>query len=199
MKLDLQAKFLQHLNKKKQDEGFTLIELLVVIIIIGILAAIALPSFLNQANKAKQSEAKTYIGSMNRAQQAHYLENNYMAAFDAGKGFGNLGLGIATQTANYSYNITGGATEAPAVAAPDDPSARVTNNAAPRATALKAYIGGVNVGQIEATSEATTLAVLCEAKIANGIAGAPSGAEEVDYSTSGPTCPATYKGLGETR
>jgi len=200
MKLDLQAKFLQHLNKKKQDEGFTLIELLVVIIIIGILAAIALPSFLNQANKAKQSEAKTYVGSMNRAQQAHYLENNYMAAFDQGRGFGNLGLGIATQTANYSYNITGGATEAPVVADPNDGSARVTNNAAPRATALKAYIGGVNVGQIEATSEATTLAVLCEAKIANGIAGAPSGTEEVDYSTSGPTCPAgTYKGLGETR
>ena len=72
MKTELKAKFLQNiLRKKKENEGFTLIELLVVIIIIGILSAIALPSFLNQANKAKQSEAKTITGTMSRAQQTY--------------------------------------------------------------------------------------------------------------------------------
>ncbi|NES98251.1 MAG: prepilin-type N-terminal cleavage/methylation domain-containing protein, partial [Desertifilum sp. SIO1I2] len=95
MKSDFQAKFLQHLLDKQEEQGFTLIELLVVIIIIGILSAIALPSFLNQANKAKQSEAKTYVGSMNRAQQAALMERGSFTS-----DVSTLGLGIATQTEN---------------------------------------------------------------------------------------------------
>lgn len=199
MKLEFQAKLLQHLNKKKgSEEGFTLIELLVVIIIIGILAAIALPSFLNQANKAKQAEAKTYIGSMNRAQQAFYLENNFMTAFDDGKGFGALGLGIATKTVNFTYSIDGGATEAPSPPVPNSPANQVTNQARPLAGSLKAYIGGVQLGTIAATSEATTLAVMCEANQALGIAGAADGTETAIYDPQGsPSCPdPAYKPVG---
>ncbi len=147
MKTELQAKFLQHLNQKKQDDGgFTLIELLVVIIIIGILSAIALPSFLNQANKAKQSEAKQYVGSMNRAQQAFYLEKSGFTTE-----IGRLGLGIATQTENYKYYITSTAA-----------TTSVANAGESTKAPLKAYVGGVKLGTIAATSEATTLAVLCE-------------------------------------
>ena len=155
MKSDLKAKFLQHLASKKRDGGFTLIELLVVIIIIGILAAIALPSFLNQANKAKQSEAKTYVGSMNRAQQAYYMEKGN--SFANLNNFNALGLGIQSSTSNYTYTIEGGGVDRDVV----------TNQAIQKASKspLRGYTGGVAVGTLgdaAKVQEATTLAILCE-------------------------------------
>ena len=183
MKTELKVKFLQHLSQKKKDEGFTLIELLVVIIIIGILSAIALPSFLSQANKAKQAEAKQNVGSMNRAQQAFYVERTLFTT-----SLSELGLGIKATTTNYSYGVYSTLSTSPA---------GVTNQAQRVTTAapLKAYIGGVNVGTTGATSEATTLSVLCEAQQPGGVTGAAVGSEIALYNTAGPTCPGTYSPL----
>jgi len=170
MKTEFKARFLQHLNQKRQDKGFTLIELLVVIIIIGILSAIALPSFLNQANKAKQSEAKQYAGSMNRAQQAKYAEAGGFVTDTIDK----LGIGIKTQTTNYEYKVSGSSDTA------------VANQGIPIVGALKAYTGSVVLGTVTATSEATTLAVLCESNATQqtALAGVATNPPTCDTATS---------------
>jgi type IV pilus assembly protein PilA len=67
---------LHKLRSRAQDEkGFTLIELLVVILIIGILAAIALPAFLNQRGKAQDTEAKEQVRTAQTAMESYYTDN----------------------------------------------------------------------------------------------------------------------------
>jgi prepilin-type N-terminal cleavage/methylation domain-containing protein len=173
MKTELKAKFLQHLTqKKKKDEGFTLIELLVVIIIIGILSAIALPSFLNQANKGKQAEAKQYVGSLNRAQQAYYVENTAFAS-----SVENVGIGIKTQTDNYTYDIGGTFSGT---------TAEVTNKGTSNKDALRSYAGVAYLTTLGANSETSALATLCEATSA--------GTAPVDDATGG-SCPENFAEL----
>lgn len=60
---------------REKEEGFTLIELLVVIIIIGILAAIAIPVFLNQRQKAWDSAVKADLRNAATAEETYYTEN----------------------------------------------------------------------------------------------------------------------------
>ncbi|MDP3972663.1 MAG: prepilin-type N-terminal cleavage/methylation domain-containing protein, partial [Candidatus Nanopelagicales bacterium] len=67
--------FTRILRKRQEEEGFTLIELLVVIIIIGILAAIAIPVFLNQRNNAYNSAVKSDISTLATAEISYFTNN----------------------------------------------------------------------------------------------------------------------------
>lgn len=74
---------LERLRRRRNEKGFTLIELLVVVIIIGLLAAIAIPAFLGQRNKANDAAAKSLVRNGATAMEAFYSDGNtYVGADD---------------------------------------------------------------------------------------------------------------------
>src|SRR5512135_2445696 len=63
-------------QNRKKSAGFTLIELMIVVVIIGILAALAIPRFMRVASKAKQSEAKQLLKQVYSMQHAYFAQND---------------------------------------------------------------------------------------------------------------------------
>ena len=93
---------------QSEEKGFTLIELLVVILIIGILAAIAIPAFLGQRQKAQDSEAKSAVRTAVSAAKSYFTENKSytgMAAADLRAVEPSLNQGTASGT-GFTVTVT---------------------------------------------------------------------------------------------
>ena len=100
-----------------------------------------------QTIQARQIAARNYIGSMNRAQQAYFIENNRLTSK-----LNDLGIGIKPETENYSYSIR--------MLSPT----LIQNIAVPKRDKLKSYMGIVYVFQSKENNETLTMGVMCESR-----------------------------------
>lgn len=138
--------------------------------------------FANQATKARQTEAKTYVGSLNRSQQAYFLEQNKWA-----KTIEETAIGIKAETENYRYNIQK-IDSIKTVNIKNYPEITVQTGLAKK-EGLKSYLGIVYLSAV-AGGETVSLSVRCESnEPTTKEAGLPK------FDGKAMQCPDGYKSL----
>ncbi|MCU0567787.1 MAG: prepilin-type N-terminal cleavage/methylation domain-containing protein [Oculatellaceae cyanobacterium Prado106] len=131
-------------------QGFTLLELLVVVTIVGLLSAMAVPSYLRQANRSREAEARTYVAAINRGQQAFFNEHLRFGTLE------ELEL-VLSESRQYLY-----------VSQPMGSGEGVTadTTATPKSGVAKGFAGQVWLAPL-ADGSVTSRAVVCEGSEGN--------------------------------
>jgi prepilin-type N-terminal cleavage/methylation domain-containing protein len=180
MKSEFKSNLIRYLFRcKKPEHGFTLIELLVVVVIIGILATIALPTFLSQINKARQAEARNAVATAGKLQQSTFIQKEafsnsftspyvYTGATGRTVEVGGLLSQGQVETELKFYSLSIDAITFPGVGNIDVAS---SISAIPIQSTLKAYFNGLWVAQLAGTEVPEVYSKVCEqGKVANGAA-----------------------------
>ena len=90
---------------RKINKGFTLIEMMIVVAILGIVTAIAVPSYSEYVRKGKRADAKVELLRIAQLQESYFVQNLSYAK-DLTTGAGGLGLGATVKSEQEAYSIS---------------------------------------------------------------------------------------------
>ena len=147
-------------TSKQAQHGFTLIEMMIVVAIIGILAAIAIPSYQDYVRKSRRTDATVLLSSIQQAQEKYRANNVSYATTVASLGLtGNCGtgnLGIKSENSYYCVTLSTTATGTTYSATATAQGAQTSDKTACKTLILKITNGNAAIYDSDGTSQTCT-------------------------------------------